>query len=383
MKFGLSNIGEQVTLNGESKTLGSRSEFYLVYLLFYFVPWFWVRPTTIDIIAIIVALAIFIPIHANAFRKQSQNSIPHMLAMSVIGFAIVPFNGMHGVFHIYAAVQAGYLRPAKKAWMMLFALSFAFLCGSLLIDQHWSNVIFPLFIGFVSSISCMSSAEQIEKNNDLERSRVLDQHLATISERERIARDLHDLLGQTLTMVTLKSEVAAKLFDSDPNRAKQEIDEIRNASRTALKEVRDAVAGMTITSVEAEITRAKQVLSAANVSLKIVGNVPDLNGQKSNIIGMTIREAMTNIARHSMATHAVLTFREQAGEITVVVEDNGHSNSRETFQSDENETQLPDENIVEGAGLSGVRDRITSLGGRVKIERDAGVRITLYVPQAG
>ena len=95
---------------------------------------------------------------------------------------------------------------------------------------------------------------------------MLEQQRATLAERERIAHDLHDLLGHTLTMVAVKSELAAKLIDKNPKQAQQEITDVSDAARDALKEIRAAVYDMTVTTVEAEIELARQALDAAGVS---------------------------------------------------------------------------------------------------------------------
>jgi two-component system sensor histidine kinase DesK len=184
-----------------------------------------------------------------------------------------------------------------------------------------------------------------------------------VSERERIAQDLHDLLGQTLTMVALKSEVATRVFDSDPAKAKQELDEIRDAARVALKDVREAVAGMNTTSLRAELKRAQQILSAADIKLTIKGQVPSLNAATDQVLGLTVREAMTNIVRHSLAKHATLNISIGNDELCIVIEDDGVSDA-----------------ISEGSGLIGLRKRIERLGGSTHFEQAPGLRVSMQIP---
>ncbi len=346
-------------------TLGARPAFHLVYLLFYFVPWLFARPSATDIAAAVVAIAVFVPIHFQTFRATRHNRVGYLLAIEAIAFAAAPFHGMQGVFHIYACVQAGYTRPERRAAWFMLALTVAYLLLSVTLDLNWYETGFVLFMGAITGISCMAGAEQMARQRTLERSRALDQQLAAIAERERIARDLHDLLGHTLTMVALKAEVANKLFDTDPERARQEIGEIRDASRTALKDVRSAVTGMNVTTIDAEIAHAKEALSAAGVQFSVTGIPPRTDAHQSKTIGLAIREAVTNIVRHSMADKATLSFSHTAEGHVVTIEDNGHNAQ-----------------VLPGSGLTGLRQRIERLGGRTEISTDTGARITLHLPSA-
>ncbi len=344
-------------------TLGARPAFHLVYLLFYFVPWVFARPSAGDVVVAGLAIAVFVPIHFQTFRATRETRVWYLIAIEIIAFASAPFHGMHGVFHIYACVQAGYLLPERRAAWWMLGLTAAYLLLTLVLDLNWYETGFVLFMGAITGISCMAGAEQLARQRTLERSRALDQQLAAIAERERIARDLHDLLGHTLTMVALKAEVANKLFDTDPERARQEIGEIRDASRIALKDVRSAVTGMNVTTIDAEISHAEEALSAAGVQFSVLGAPPHVDAHQSKTIGLAIREAVTNIVRHSMADQATLSFAHTDAGHIVTIEDNGR-----------------DAQVSPGSGLTGLRQRIERIGGRAEISTDTGARITLHLP---
>jgi len=353
------------TTKHRARALGSRPEFYLVYLLFYFIPWFFQPPSTTDVVAIVVALAVFLPVYVSAFKDPSRGNLPHIIAIALIGYALSPYHGSFGVFHIYATVQASFVRPERRAWIGVICLSAVFLAFSLLTEQHWSLWVFPVFMALLIAVGTMHSAEQEERQEILERSREHDTQLAALAERERIAQDLHDLLGQTLTVVALKSEVASKLIDKDIERAKQEIEEIRLASRNALTEVREAVADMNRTTISREINRAKTILESAGVMLQIVGEVPILDANTDRTLGLAIREATTNIVRHANARKAKLTISHNGNGLEIVIEDNGSGAIEH-----------------EGSGLSGLRRRIEALGGATRLEANSGVRVTLQLPLA-
>ncbi|MEO1581884.1 MAG: sensor histidine kinase [Pseudomonadota bacterium] len=339
--------------------------FNLVYLLFYFTQWFWVPPTIADIIAIAIAIAIFLPIFFSSFEKHEPRYLLHIAAFEVIALCLSPFSGSQGVFHVYACVQAGYQRPAKRGLILLASLTVGYGLLGFLLNFYWPAVLFSMFLGVVTGLSCSAAASGLERGRALRRAQVLEQQRAALAERERIAHDLHDLLGQTLTTVALKSEVAHKLIDKDPARAKVETAEVAEAARNALSEIRAAVYDMTATTVEQEIERAKQALSAAGVTLEISDDIPPLDPTVSKALGLTIREATTNIVRHANATQARIAFRYDGETLEVVVRDNG---------------QGALEDMKEGAGLSGLRKRVRALGGKTAIRMQSGTEVRISLP---
>lgn len=352
--------------NSDKKlSIGERPEFYLVYLAFYFFPWLFQTPNNQDMLAALIAISVFIPIYFHGVKKAGTKGLPHILAISLIGFATSPFLGSHGVFHIYAMVQAGFIRPERTAWIVAVALTVIYSLFSLLTHQPWWDFIFPVFMGLVTLVGTISAAGRIEQSAQLERSRSLEQHLAAVSERERIAQDLHDLLGQTLTMVALKSEVATRLFDTKPGQAKQELLEIRDAARIALRDVREAVAGMNTTSLRAELKRAGQILSTVDIKLSIIGTIPVLSAEADQVLGLSVREAMTNIVRHSNAKQATFNIVDDGDNVLLTVEDDGSSAS-----------------IIEGSGIAGLRKRIEKIGGIARIEQTPGLKVFMQIPSS-
>jgi len=356
---------QNTKLQQRRRSFASRPAFYLIYLLFYFTPWLFRAPELKDIIALIVALVVFIPIHFIAFNKSSPKFIGMILLTQAIGFIIAPFYGMHGVFHIYASVQAGFQRPVKRAGVLLILLAVSFIVLSLILRENWFEVAPVLFIGAVTGIGCIASSEEIELRQYLERTSELDKQRAALAERERIAADLHDLLGHTLTMVALKAEVADKFMDKDIERARREIREIRNEARAALSDVRQAVSGMTATTIETEVKRAEKILGAAGIALSISGTLPIVSAHQDKVLGMAIREAITNIVRHSKAKSTELSFVQRKNGLDISIKDNGIGGS-----------------YTPGAGLTGLKRRIESLGGSVDIDIGKGAHIKLSTPEA-
>ncbi len=339
--------------------------FNLVYLLFYFTEWFLIPPDVVDVVAFVVGMAVFLPVFFSAFERYEARFIWHVAALELIAFALSPFSGAQGVFHIYACVQAGYQRPARRAFMLLGVLTASYIVFAFLFDLAWWVVAFTLFLGVVTGFSCSVGAAGLERSRAMRRARVLEQQRAALAERERIAHDLHDLLGQTLTTVALKSEVAHRLIRRDPARASVETAEVAAAARNALAEIRAAVYDMTATTVEQEIERAASALEAAGVSLTVSNAIPPLDPMVSKALGLTIREATTNIVRHANASEATITFRHDGETLEVTVRDNGSGSITDS---------------EEGAGLAGLRKRVTALGGRTAIRVRAGTEVHISLP---
>ncbi|MEM7764492.1 MAG: sensor histidine kinase [Pseudomonadota bacterium] len=342
--------------------------FNLIYVFFYFPEWFWRTPTAIDIGALVIALCVFVPLHFWAFERSGREVMAPMFAMEGIALALSPFSGYHGVFHIYACVQAGFMRPGKLAvrWIIgltIFYAAFTFLSTN--DGWQWFNSAFALVFGVVTGISCISAAEGYERMRILKRSQHVERQHARLAERERIAHDLHDVLGHTLTMVALKSEVASKLVERDPQRAREEIQAVAEAARAALADIRETVYDMSVTTLDTELALAKHALADAGITLTVTGELPELDARQSKALGLSVREATTNIVRHARATHASVTINRAGDALEVSISDDG---------------QAQTDTIEEGSGLSGLRRRVREVGGEASVRVDNGLCISIRLP---
>lgn len=204
--------------------------------------------------------------------------------------------------------------------------------------------------------------DQLESAND----RIAE--LMLLEERERIARDLHDTLGQKLSMIGLKSDLAKRLVSINPEEAEKELADIRQTASTALKEVRELVADMRATKLIDEVMRIRQILSAAEIELKIEGdpNVSNIPSNVENVLSMCLKEAVTNVVKHSDATVCEVLFKQAADEVSIVVKDNGKGIQGKTSST--------------GAGLKGMRERLEFVNGSLVIEDDGGTKLTIRMP---
>lgn len=193
--------------------------------------------------------------------------------------------------------------------------------------------------------------------------------LVKLEERQRIARDLHDTLGQKLALIGLKSDLAGKLMNKDPQQAQAEINDVNQTARTALKEVREMVTQMRGTRVEDELYRIKQILKAAHIEFILEGDykLDNISLLNENVISMCLKEAVTNVVKHSDSTQCIVSFEPSRADLFIRVIDNGIG--------------LPEQRAyTRGNGLRGMRERLEFVNGSLDISSDNGTIVTIRVP---
>ena len=210
--------------------------------------------------------------------------------------------------------------------------------------------------------------ENLESELETAKDRISE--LIIHEERQRIARDLHDTLGQKLSMIGLKSDLAARLVEKNPQQAILEIKDIRQTASVALKEVRELVADMRAVRIEEELFRVEQILRAAEIEFKLVGNPKAIHMPvlSENVVSMCLKEAVTNIVKHSKASTCIVTLEQNENELMLSVKDNGVG-FEETVS-------------LVGSGLKGMQERVEFLNGTVEVKSEHGTEIIIHVPVA-
>jgi two-component system sensor histidine kinase DesK len=216
-------------------------------------------------------------------------------------------------------------------------------------------------------ISAVYTAYTTEQHLHLRRSNIEIMRLATLAERERIGRDLHDLLGHTLSVVALKSELARKLIDRDIDAARTEIAEVERVARDALSQVRNAISGIRNTALPAEIVAATALLEAQGLVVKCETENVKLPHDRETALALSLREAATNIRRHASAKGVTIRVRKEDTAVVVEVADDGRGGR-----------------IVPGNGLNGMRERLDTVGGSLSLEtnKEGGTLLRAWVPIA-
>ncbi|HEY2058548.1 MAG TPA: sensor histidine kinase [Amycolatopsis sp.] len=204
-------------------------------------------------------------------------------------------------------------------------------------------------------------------NGEVERSRGELARVAVLEERLRFARDVHDLLGHSLSVIALKGEVAARLTARDPERGAAEMDAVVDLARRSVDEVRTLVRGYRRQSLKAEVEGGVSVLTAAGVECRVDEVPAALPDRIEPVFGWVVREAVTNILRHSEATRCDIGFQRTGGRISLVVTNNGVRES-------------PADGL--GNGLAGLAERLGVVGGTLESgpEPGGGFRLTASAP---
>ena len=310
-----------------------------------------------------LAVAIFLPLYFWSFWVRGWKAVLPLAGMATLGLLIVPMYSSACVFLLYASGLVGFLGNTKHSAAALALIVGAIALQSWVLDYsvgYWAPTILMavVFGGF-----CINWVEAERSNAKLHMKQEEIERLATIAERERIGRDLHDLLGHTLSLNVLKARLANKLINKDVDKASQEISDIEQISRDALQEVREAVQGYRSAGFSGELENALLALEAADITGEFSTADITLEPTHDCVLAMTLREAITNVIRHSDAKrcHVSLSTSDAAVELEIV--DDGRGGR-----------------FVEGSGLSGMRERLISNGGALHIDSSDGMKVTASLP---
>ena len=313
----------------------------------------------------VLGAVVFLLFYFGLFVLVNPRALAHIGGMVLLGLLFQPINGGACTFFIFAAAMLPFCVESQSAAVAgLIAIGAVGATEGLLLHiGGWAlfySALFPVIIGAGNTFF----AERNRMNRRLRKANDEIEHLAKVAERERIARDLHDVLGHTLSVITLKSELAGKLIDRDPQRAGKEIREVEEISRQALSDVRDAIRGYRSKGLMAELAQAKSTLETAGVAVRFDASAAvKLPAIQEGVLTMAVREAVTNVVRHAQARTCSLRLDQQNGSCRLQIEDDG----RGGFQN-------------EGNGLRGMRERVEMLGGTLDRDSQAGTRLTITLP---
>lgn len=268
-------------------------------------------------------------------------------------------------FLIYGASLIGWQRSQRVA-ILGAGVNLLLMLGMILSGRgQWGDLIFTLFV-LVAAYGNHASYVSLAARRKLLQMQQEKEKLAADAERERIARDLHDLLGHTLSVIVLKSELAGKLAEKNPQRAAEEIREVERISREALQEVRLAVSGYRGSGLNAELARAKVALDAAGVKLSVTDSLPQLPSAVEASAAMLLREAVTNVVRHAHASEVTVSLTQTPRAYRLSIADNGVGGE-----------------APEGTGLTGMRERLRAIGGVLERDGKNGTRLVALFPAEG
>jgi two-component system sensor histidine kinase DesK len=309
--------------------------------------------------------AIFLVLYWGIFLLERPRALVHVGGIVLLGILFLPFNAGGCTFFIFAAAMVPFLvdTQARAVAGLVVIAAIGAIEGLFLHMSPWSlfwTSLFPVFIGAGN----VFFAERNRINCQLRKANEEIENLAKVAERERIARDLHDVLGHTLSVITLKSELAGKLVDRDPQRAGKEIREVEQISRQALTDVRDAIRGYRSQGLVAELAQAKTTLETAGLSVQCdAATTVKLPAVQESVLSLAVREAVTNVVRHAQARTCRMRLEQHNGTCQLEIKDDGCGASN-----------------GEGNGLRGMRERVEMLGGTLRRSTEAGTTLTITLP---
>lgn len=247
---------------------------------------------------------------------------------------------------IFPSVAAGLLLP--RAW----ALAVAFATAAVIVGTSWSTPEGASWelagVQVAVTLWMMGFAGNIRLTRELFRTREQLARTAVAAERERIGRDLHDILGHSLTAIAVKAGLARKLVPVAPERAVGELAEIEELARSAVKDVRATARGVREVTLAGELAVAGAVLDAAGITAELPSAVDNVRTDGRELFGFVVREAVTNVVRHAEAT----TCWVRIGDSWIEIADDGKG---------------LDESSGAGSGLAGLGSRLADAGGRLTV----------------
>ena len=351
--------------------------FYVFYAVFLFVEPAISHATWITWCVASAAFAFFAILYVTYLWGQRALAPWSVLGIAALGFAYWPFNSGASTFLIFAAALVGYLFKPRVAFTCIGLLLAGFAVEIWLVHPFvWYWAAASIMVVGVGGVNIHESAEQ-RANVKLRFAQEEIEHLAKIAERERIARDLHDVVGHTLSVIVLKSELASKLLERDLERARCEVVELEQIARDALAEVRHAIGGYRTGSLAEEFARARATLEGAGLHVEYEGLKDGPCSSKPSpvqetVLALVMREAVTNIVRHSGARNCRIYFGPEGHSYRLAIQDDGcgcdsradHGRSGSSY---------------EGNGLKGMRERIEAIDGVMTLDGSRGTRLSVTI----
>lgn len=336
-----------------------------IFSLYYFIPAFYLPFNWLTHSLIVLAYLAFILlsyITTSISRPKAWRPIAGLVLLAAVASYLTP--GASSFFS-YAGFFIGFYFSTRRFLYWLFGLV------ALIIGLHFSNnypfpyFLFPGLTGVVT-IGMVGIIERVRHEAKLKDQRSLQEirQLAMIAERERIARDLHDILGHTLSSVVLKAELADKLLQQNQiAEARQQMKDLHKIARESLSLVRQTVSGYKHRGLPSEVFQLCEKLRASGFTVDLSGDIPQLVPQAETALILALTELTTNILRHSNGDHCTLIFDQSEARLRISLKDNGIT-----------------EEITPGNGLRGIQERLEGLTGELYTEIKDGCHFVISLP---
>lgn len=299
--------------------------------------------------------------------KLEQKLIP-IAGLMLLVVPIAPYNQGVSVFLTFAAFEAGYRLPHRWAVGVILCC----IVVAVGLNHYYELNVFSFALpGSLVPLST-GAMGMLEKHRQLllRQSQLSDEtieELGSIAERERIARDMHDVLGHSLSAMALKAELGERRANLDDNeRLAGEFQQLSQLARQCLTQVRETIAGYQSCGIEAEVSALSKQLTEQGIDVKVKAQRLGMSPLQENTLTLVLREAMTNILRHSQASRVSINLLEKAEEYWLQIRDNGRNAT-----------------INPGNGVQGMQYRLASLGGRLRLKTGRYTELIAVLPKEG
>lgn len=349
-----------------------------VWVVFYILPFYFIfrSSSTYAVVIGIVMILVFFICYMFSFLSKGWLIYFWTSVQIAISIAMILLFG-YVYFSLFLAYFIGNIQH-KAGFFTLYTIhlvstivtvTLGFLLQKSVLLTQWPFVLVSLIAVILLPVTTYNRNKREKLEGQLVNANKRISELVKLEERQRIARDLHDTLGQKLTLIGLKSDLAGKLISKNPTLAQLEINEVRQTARIALKEVREMVTRMRGTRLEDEIFRIKQILKAAGIDFILEGdpNLTNTSLMTENVLSMCLKEAVTNIVKHSNASSCSIVIEPSRTDLVVRVKDNGIGMAEESF-------------CFKGNGLRGMKERLEFVNGSMEIVLNIGMTIVIKVP---
>ncbi|MFI9780040.1 sensor histidine kinase [Streptomyces sp. NPDC051956] len=323
-------------------------------------------------IGLFVFNSLYISVVFQAFDKRRREARYTLLALIAMGLLTcglaITYGGSWLMFFPLLGLATGAVVRGRRLGQVALGLSaLAGTIGGL--EEGWDalNIAYGTFLSTMVTAAILSLAEAVR---ELRAAREELAHRAVEQERLRFSRDLHDLLGHTLSVIVVKSEAARRLAHRDLDAALTQVSDIESVGRQALTEIREAVTGYREGSLTTELDRARSALMAAGIEPVVRQSGPPLAAQTEALLGWVVREAVTNAVRHSGAARCEISVAGTPERVRLRVHDNGRGAAA-----------VPPQPGIGGTGLRGLTERLGAAGGSLEAGPAArGFTVTAELP---
>jgi len=347
----------------------SKAWVWLIFSIYYFIPLYYIHFSFWEIAIQLAAYFAFIGLYLWAFKLPREKAWIPISVITIIAVSITTMTVGSSTFFSYLGVLVGFSYATQIALRLLIGYAILILALQFYFYDSYPFQYFGLpalmglfttgIVGYMEKLREETRTQTLKSNQEI-------QQLAIIAERERIARDLHDILGHSLSSIALKAELSEKLLTHEKiDEAKEHIRDLHQIARNSLSLVRQTVSGYKHRGLTGEVIDLCEKIRQQGFIVNLRGEIPALSARAETAVILALTELTTNLLRHSKASHCEIHFVDDEHNLHICVQDNGKVKG-----------------IEQGNGLQGIQERLAALAGELLIDITNGCRFDIRLPKS-